>query len=82
MMFQLIYKHLNTIKNKLNEKGQGMVEYAIIIAVVAAIAVAVLGTGTDTKDKDTLAGTVNNAFSTAKDKVNDAAGKTQQEGNP
>lgn len=52
-MFKMIYKCTNKIKDKvaalsakLNEKGQGMVEYAIILAAVAVIAVAALwGTG-------------------------------------
>ncbi len=37
-MLKHIYGFLDKIKSKLSERGQGMVEYALIIAFVAAIA--------------------------------------------
>lgn len=43
-MFKWIDKLTEKIREKLSEKGQGMVEYALIIAVVAVIAVLVLNT--------------------------------------
>lgn len=40
--------YLNHFKMRyLNEKGQGMVEYAVVIAVVVAIGIALTGSGTD-----------------------------------
>ena len=71
-MLNWIYKKMKSFREKLSEKGQGMVEYAVILAVVAAIAVAVLGQSTDTKDKATLSGAVHGAFDNARDKINDA----------
>lgn len=84
IMFKQIYKWTNKIKNKLNEKGQGMVEYAIILAVVAAVAVAVFYTGGSTTGengtkKDGLEGTVQKAFDKAGEKINEV-GNTQQSG--
>lgn len=37
-MLKHIYNFIDKIKEKLSQKGQGMVEYALIIAFVAAIA--------------------------------------------
>ena len=67
-MFQMIYQATKKIRDKisgLNEKGQGMVEYAIIIAVVAAVAFTVFGNGNSGLSK-----TLNNAFEKADTKVN------------
>ena len=64
-MFKLIYKVTDAIKNKiskLNEKGQGMVEYAIILAAVAAIAFAALYSGGEDGD---LITSVKNSFNKA-----------------
>lgn len=72
-MYKMIQRLKDKLHEKLSQKGQGMVEYAIIIAVVAIIAVAVLGTGNEDENSDTLTGAVKNAFVTAKDKINDAA---------
>ena len=73
-MLKLIYKWTDKIKEKvaalserLGEKGQGVVEYAMIIAAVAIIASAVLyGTG---EGKTTLQLSITNAFQTASEKI-------------
>lgn len=51
-------------KLKASEKGQGMVEYALIIAFVAAIAIIALNNGLGTA--------ISNAFDTAAEQVNSA----------
>ena len=61
-MFKYIQKLLN--KLKASEKGQGMVEYALIIAFVAAIAIFALN--------GTLRTAVSNAFSKASVAVDSA----------
>ena len=53
-------------KIKSSEKGQGMVEYALIIAFVAAIAIMVFS-------DDGLGGVIGGAFSNASDMVDSAA---------
>ena len=53
-------------KLKASEKGQGMVEYALIIAFVAAIAIVALNNG--------LGSAVKGAFESASRKVSSAAG--------
>lgn len=58
-------------KLKATEKGQGMVEYALIIAFVAAIAIVALNNG--------LGSAVTNAFNTASDRVSEASTKTGTE---
>ena len=73
-MLKLIYKWTDKIKEKvaalserLGEKGQGVVEYAMIIAAVAIIAAAVLyGTG---EGKTTLQQSITTAFQTASEKI-------------
>ena len=52
-------------KIKSSEKGQGMVEYALIIAFVAAIAILVLS-------NDGLGGAVSSAFNNACDMITSA----------
>ena len=52
-------------KIKSSEKGQGMVEYALIIAFVAAIAIMVF-------NEDGLGGVIGGAFSNASDMVSSA----------
>lgn len=71
-MFKLIYKWTDKIKEKvsalsekLGEKGQGIVEYAMIIAAVAIIAAVVLF-NSDTS----LEGSVTKAYSDASSKIN------------
>ena len=55
-------------KLKATEKGQGMVEYALIIAFVAAIAIVALKNG--------LGSAVKDAFTTASTRVTDATSAT------
>ncbi len=74
-MFKWIYEITDTLKAKLSEKGQGMVEYAIVLAVVAAIAAAVLWTSSGDGKDDSLQATVAGAYANAKDKINDAQNK-------
>ena len=62
-MFTYIQSLIQKIKS--SEKGQGMVEYALIIAFVAAIAIFVLS-------NDGLGGAVSNAFENASSKVDEA----------
>ena len=59
-MFKYIYKFLDKLKEKFSQKGQGMVEYALILAFVAAIAFVALNS------EDTGLGTkIKNAFGAA-----------------
>ena len=58
-------------KLKASEKGQGMVEYALIIAFVAAIAILALNNGLGTAIK--------NAFTQASSAVESAAGVASQQ---
>lgn len=82
-MFKMIYKWTDKIKDKvaklsarLDEKGQGIVEYAMILAAVAIIAFAVLYGTSDTN----LEGAVTNAFSNAGSKVQDVTNKSVTSG--
>ncbi len=77
-MYKIVKKLKEKLQEKLSQKGQGMVEYAIIIAVVAIIAVFVLGTTDDDASKGTLAGAVKGAFSTASQKIKDASTGTTE----
>lgn len=80
-MYKIVKKLKEKLQEKLSQKGQGMVEYAIIIAVVAVIAVAVLGTGTVEEGenaKPSLTNAIGGAFATATEKINTASGKTTQ----
>lgn len=64
---------LAKLRAKLDEKGQGMVEYALILAAVAIIAVvAIWGGGTGAKTGKDLKSAVTSAFETAADKVTTA----------
>ena len=62
-MIQYIDKLIKKLKK--SEKGQGMVEYALIIAFVAAIAIVALNTN--------LRGAITGAFDQASSAVNSAA---------
>ena len=63
---------------KLNEKGQGMVEYAIILAAVAVIAAAVLYTPTSGTD-NSLEKKISGAFENAGNKIDAAQKKDKTE---
>lgn len=60
-------------KLKASEKGQGMVEYALIIAFVAAIAIVALNNGLGTTIKNAFAG-ASNAVSSASKLAQDYTG--------
>lgn len=74
-MFKWIYKFTNklkekvaTLSDKMSEKGQGLTEYAVLLAAVAIIAFAALyGSGNDGLKKS-----ITDLFGTAKTKI-DAA---------
>ena len=61
-------KYIDKLVKKIkgSEKGQGMVEYALIIAFVAAIAIVALNNGLGTA--------ISNAFGSAQEAVTSAAG--------
>ena len=68
-MIQYIEKLVK--KLKASEKGQGMVEYALIIAFVAAIAIVALNNG--------LGEAISTAFDTASERVGTATTATSAE---
>ena len=63
-MFKYFYNFIDKIKSKLSQKGQGMVEYALIIAFVAGIAAIALNTG--------LGDSIKGAFTSASEQINNA----------
>ena len=67
-MFKYFYNFIDKIKSKLSQKGQGMVEYALIIAFVAAIAAVALNSNLGTA--------VQKAFTKAADAINGAGSST------
>ena len=70
-MFKFIYDLKAKLQEKLSEKGQGMTEYAIILAVVAVVAVAVFYGTTDESGKSTgLQGTIGGAYDRANKAIN------------
>ena len=88
-MFKLIYKWTDKIKEKvaaiskkMNEKGQGLTEYALILAAIAVIAVAaVYGVGsTDGGLKKQITTSFTNATNDIKD-ANEANHSTTNGGN-
>lgn len=70
-MFKWIYDLKAKIQEKLSEKGQGMTEYAIILAVVAVVAVAVF------MGKNGQGGTLGNAINGAYSRAGNAIDKIQ-----
>ena len=70
-MFKRIYAVLDNVKDKLSQKGQGVVEYAVVLAAIVAIAVAALwGNGKD--DSNSLSGKIKNAFNIAGENIEKA----------
>lgn len=65
-------RFLAFLKERLGEKGQGMVEYALILAAVAIIAVAAIWGGSDGKGASSLKAAVVGAFSKAATEVTNA----------
>ena len=63
-MFKYFYNFIDKVKSKLSQKGQGMVEYALIIAFVAGIALVALNTN--------LGDAIKGAFSSATTAINGA----------
>lgn len=76
LMLKKFQKWTSALREKLNEKGQGMVEYALILAAVAIIAVVAIwgpaGAGDDNTRSGGLKEAVTNAFSTAATEINTA----------
>ena len=71
-MFKHIYSFIDKVKSKLSEKGQGMVEYALILALVAGIAAIALN--------GDLRNAVTGAFGKATDQINSATGNVEEGG--
>ena len=65
-MFKFIYDLKARLQEKLSEKGQGMTEYAIILAVVAVVAVAVFY---GSNENAGLQGTISNAYGKANNSI-------------
>ena len=73
-MFTFVEELKAKLQEKLSEKGQGMTEYAIILAVVAVVAVAVFY-GNDANEAG-LKGTISNAYGTANNKIDNIGNLT------
>lgn len=72
-MIKKISNFLTSLQERLGEKGQGMVEYALILAAVAIIAVAAIwGVGTGADQTNNLKKAVTGAFSKAATEVTNA----------
>lgn len=65
-MFRWFYEKKQALQEKIEEKGQGIVEYALILAAVAIIAIYVLSSDGG------LTGAVSEAYSGAAQKINSA----------
>ena len=77
-MFKWIYELQKKLQEKISEKGQGMTEYAIILAVVAVVAIAVFY-GSGNAESGKLGNTISNAYGKANNQIN-AIGGTQSTG--
>lgn len=82
-MFKWIYKFTDklkekvaTLSDKMSEKGQGMVEYAVVLAAVAIIAAVVLYTNNGNGLQDAIS----KAFSNASTKITEAQKSTTTTG--
>lgn len=72
-MLKKISHFFSFLKERLGEKGQGMVEYALILAAVAIIAVvAIWGGGTGGDKNNNLKSAVTSAFTRAATEVTNA----------
>ena len=69
-MFKWLREKKQALQEKIAEKGQGIVEYALILAAVAIIAIYVLGSNGG------LTGAVDKAYTNAAGKLNDATSNT------
>lgn len=69
-MFKMLKYQLEYVWARLGEKGQGVVEYALILAAVVAIAAVALSDG------QPIGEAIKNLFTSTGDKINDAAGTT------
>ena len=75
-MYKLTKKIQDMIKGITNEKGQGMVEYAIVLAVVAIIATFVFWG--DGNSGNNLQSTVQGTYDNAKTQIDNATHSQQQ----
>ena len=76
-MFKWFYQMKKALQEKISEKGQGMVEYALVLAAVAIIAALVLS------DSGGLTDSVNGAYTKAASSITaatDNVGKTTGSG--
>ena len=64
---------LTSMRKYFTEKGQGLVEYALILAFVALLAYMMFGT------KSTMKSAVTSSFSQAQSRITDAAGNAGQQ---
>lgn len=65
-MFKYFYDFFKKVKSKLSQKGQGMVEYALILAAVAILAGVILS------DTGGLKTAITGAFTNAKTQIDTA----------
>lgn len=79
-MFKWIYELKAKLQEKLSEKGQGMTEYAIILAVVAVVAVAVFYGQGNSGEGAGLEGTIKKAYATTNDQIDNITNKTNAAG--
>lgn len=70
-MYKWFYKMKQALQEKLSEKGQGMVEYALVLAAVAIIALVVLSNNGGLSEK------VQGAYNNAGDQISSATDATK-----